>query len=142
MSRNTGYLLDTDIIIYWLTNRYPRIQQKIEKVGEDQIFVSSITIAELYFGAYNSSRIAENCELIDELILEMCIVSFNEKTGAVFGQIKADLKNKGEIINDSDLFIAATAISRDLTLVTNNEQHFRRIDKLGLENWVTSIKGA
>ncbi len=136
MSVDTGYLLDTDIIIYWLTDRYPQIQQKIEEVGEDQIFVSSITIAELYFGAYNSSRIVENCELIDELILEMSIVTFNEKTGTIFGQIKAGLKKKGEIINDSDLFIAATSISRNLTLVTNNTQHFRRIDRLGLENWI------
>ncbi len=135
MSVDTGYLLDTDIIIYWLTDRYPQIQQKIEEVGEDQIFVSSITIAELYFGAYNSSKPVDNCALLDELILEINIVPFTERTGLVFGKIKTELKKKGEIINDSDLFIAAIALSRNLTLVTNNERHFQRIEDLNIENW-------
>ena len=53
----------------------------------------------------------------------------------IFGKVKADLKKKGEIVSDSDLFIASTTISQNLTLVTNNERHFRRIDGLKIENW-------
>jgi tRNA(fMet)-specific endonuclease VapC len=135
MNPSANYLVDTDIIIYWLTSRYLRIHQKIEEIRENRIFLSSITIAELYFGAYNSSRPVKNCKLIDELVLEMNVIPFNEKTGGVFGRIKTELKKKGEIINDSDLFIAATAISRNLILVTNNEEHFKRIDDLKIENW-------
>ena len=56
--------------------------------------------------------------------------------GALFGRIKAELKQLGKSINDSDLFIAATAISHDLVLVTNNLRHFERIPFLRIENWV------
>jgi len=105
------------------------------QIDESQIFLSSVTVAELYFGAYNSSKPDENCELLDELTSELKIISFDGKAGVIFGKVKADLKKKGEIVSDSDLFIASTAISQNLTLVTNNERHFRRIDGLKIENW-------
>ncbi|MCH8292089.1 PIN domain-containing protein [Candidatus Poribacteria bacterium] len=135
MSTKTGYLIDTDIIIYWLAKKYPQIHQKMTQIDESQIFLSSVTVAELYFGAYNSSKPDENCELLDELTSELKIISFDGKAGVIFGKVKADLKKKGEIVSDSDLFIASTAISQNLTLVTNNERHFRRIDGLKIENW-------
>ncbi len=69
-----SFLLDTDIIILWLTNRYPSIQQKITEVGSHRIFVSSITIAELYFGAYYSSRPDENRGMLDQLVPELQVL--------------------------------------------------------------------
>jgi len=129
------YLLDTDIIIYWLKNKFPNIDRKINQVGEDSVFISAITVAELYFGAYNSGRKKENIALIDDLLDEINIIAFDENIGKYFGAIKAELKSKGEIINDSDMFIAATAVSNHLILITNNEKHFRRIEELKIENW-------
>ena len=76
-----------------------------------------------------------NLKLINELISEINVLSFDPKSGEVFGKIKADLKHKGRILNDSDLFIAATAIFNDLILVTNNEKHFQRIENLRIQNW-------
>lgn len=130
------YLLDTDIIIYWLKNKYPKINQKIKALSNEYIFISSIAVAELYFGAYNSTKREENRNIIDELLKEINVVDFDENAGKCFGEIKSDLKSKGKIICDSDLFIAATAISNSFTLVTNNESHFKRIEQLELENWV------
>jgi tRNA(fMet)-specific endonuclease VapC len=135
MTINNLYLIDTDIIIYWLKNRFPSINKKFTTLEKHCIFISSITVAELYYGAYNSSKIRENLELVRELISEMNIVDFDSKAGERFGKIKANLKSRGEIINDSDLFIASIGISNRLTLVTNNENHFRRIDGLEIENW-------
>jgi len=132
-----SYLLDTDIMIYWLNNKYPGIQKKIKETPDHQIFVSSITIAELYFGAYNSSKIDENCQLLEELVPELNILWFDEDCGKIFGEIKTELKKSGELINDSDLFIASTALKNKLCLVTNNQKHFTRIKNLRIENWVT-----
>jgi len=134
------YLVDTDIIIYWLKDTYPQIKKKIEKIEDGCIFISSITVAELYFGAYNSSKLDDNLKLISELISEINILNFDPKSGEQFGKIKADLKNKGKMLNDSDLFIAATAISNNLTLVTNNEKHFQRIENLTIKNWTKQTK--
>lgn len=131
-----SYLLDTDIIVYWLNNAYPGIQKKIENVAAAQIFISSITVAELFFGAYNSSKVSENIKLLEELTSEIKILPFDQKCGKIFGKIKAQLKKTGEMINDSDLFIASIAIKNRLCLITNNERHFRRVKELYIENWV------
>lgn len=133
MSNN--YLIDTDIIIYWLNDTYSQINKKIEKIEDDCIFISAITVAELYYGAYNSLRIRNNLNLINELISEINILNFNKKSGKQFGEIKAYLKSKGKIVNDSDIFIAASAISNNMILVTNNEKHFRKIKNLNIQNW-------
>ena len=58
------------------------------------------------------------------------------KPANILEKIKANLKARGEIINDSDLFIASIAISKGYTLVTNNEKHFARIEGLKIENWI------
>jgi tRNA(fMet)-specific endonuclease VapC len=129
------YLLDTDTVIFWLKVRYPQINQKIETLEPDRLFISTVTVAELYFGAYNSSRIKENVSLIDELTSEIQVISLESEAGKFFGRKKAELKRKGEILPDSDLFIAAIAVSNDLVLVSNNERHFSRIEELRLENW-------
>ena len=110
MSSETFYLIDTDIIIYWLKNKFQSINEKFDEIDDYQIFISAITVAELYYGVYKSSKIDENCSLIDNLISEINVVDFDAKAGESFGKIKADLKLKGKIINDSDLFIASIAV--------------------------------
>lgn len=131
-----AYLLDTDIVIYWLTDRFPQIQERIDRLDRSDIFFSAISVAELYFGARNSNHPQDNQELIDELVSWVTVLDFDHAAGALFGRIKAELKQSGRPINDSDLFIAATAISHDLVLVTNNLRHFERIPFLRIENWV------
>jgi tRNA(fMet)-specific endonuclease VapC len=135
MKKKDAYLLDTDIVIYWLKDKYPQISEKIVSISESRIFISSISVAELYFGAYNSTRIDENKQLVDDLLKKMNILNFDDNAADCFGEIKSSLKKQGKIICDSDLFIAATAISNDLFLVTNNEKHFQRIEKLKIDNW-------
>ena len=131
-----AYLLDTDIVIYWLTDRFPQIQERIDRLDRSDIFFSAIGVAELYFGARNSNHPQDNQELIDELVSWVTVLDFDHAAGALFGRIKAELKQSGKPVNDSDLFIAATAISHDLGLVTNNLRHFERIPFLRIENWV------
>lgn len=130
-----NFLLDTDIIIYLLNETYPELQKKLSSIPENEISISSITVAELYFGAYNSSRVDENIQLLQDLLSELRILYLDEDSGRIFGKIKADLKKRGEIINDSDLFIASIAIRNGIRLVTNNVRHFSRVEGLKIENW-------
>ena len=64
------------------------------------------------------------------------IIPFDDNDAEVFGIIRADLENRGQIIGSYDMQIAAQAISNDLILVTNNTGEFERIKDLKLENWV------
>ncbi len=51
--------------------------------------------------------------------------------------IYADLKRRGELIEDADILIASSGPVEDMILVTDNEEHFRRIENLKIENWLS-----
>ncbi len=129
------YLLDTDICIYYLNDRFPSLSDRIDRLPLNQLCISSVTVAELYFDALHSRQVAANCRLVEEFIGRLPVLDFDASVGRIFGRIKARLRKQGAPVADSDLLIAATALSRDLHLVTNNERHFQRVDELTVENW-------
>jgi len=134
------YLLDTDTLIYWLKGN-KSIEEKALAIGLDQLGYSVISHAELCFGAYHSEQINKNLLAIQVVSQKLALVNFNAESARLFGMIKADLKQQGNIILDADIMIAAIALSNALTLVTNNEKHFTRIPNLRIENWVTNKSG-
>lgn len=130
-----NYLLDTDTYVYYF-NGNKNIRQKFLELESTQIFISIPTISELYFGAYNSQQIESNLQNL-EILLESVEIAFSSfKVAELFGKIKTDLKKKGMIISDFDILIASYALANDLILITNNEEHFTRIENLKVENWV------
>jgi len=130
-----NYLLDTNICVYWLKG-YENIESRAIEVGLDSLSISFITLSELYYGAYKSEKIKKNISNIKKLKKELYIIESSEAICELFGKIKVSLKDIGNIIDDADIFIAACALAEDLTLVTNNEKHFERIDGLRIENWL------
>lgn len=130
------YLWDTDTCIYHL-NGNAQIAAKIEQVGAKQICLTVLTIAELKFGAYNSSRVEANLQRIETLKQKITVLSrLNEPITTLFAQHKSALKKQGLLIGDFDLLIASFAIHHKLILVTNNTEHFQRIPAIRLENWI------
>jgi len=128
------YLLDTDTLIYWLTGN-KNIEEKALAIGLEKLGYSVISHAELYFGAYNSVQKDKKLLAIQVVSKKLTFVNFNAESAQLFGMIKADLKQQGNIIWDADIMIAAIALTNGLTLVTNNLKHFIRIPNLNLENW-------
>lgn len=129
------YLLDTDICIYWLKGR-KAVRNKINQVGQNEITICSITVAELYFGAYNSNKIEQNLITAETFIELLPVISLSNNTMKTFGTLKAQLRKAGTPVADFDLLIASVAITEDLILVTNNTRHYQRIIGLKLDNWV------
>jgi len=129
-----SYLLDTDICIYWLNGRQS-VKDKLLTAGWDQVAVSVITQAELYYGAYNSSRVTENVRQADDFLRQLPILPLRELTLKQFGVLKTQLRKTGKLLPDFDLLIASVALVEDKVLVTNNTRHYQRITDLRLENW-------
>ena len=130
----TTYLLDSDTCIFLLKNKYG-IKERIKEAGIENCFVSEITIAELAYGAFKSSRFEKHiaeAEKIEELF---GVVPIHECI-RLFAQEKARLSRMGKNIPDFDLLIGVTAVQRDMILVTNNTKHMSRIKGIKLENWV------
>jgi tRNA(fMet)-specific endonuclease VapC len=130
-----NYLLDTNIIIFWLKGRF-NISEKIVEVGLFNCYVSDVTVAELKFGVECSPPefLQEKRTRIDNLLSRLQVVSFSVAID-YYAQEKARLRSAGEIIPDFDLLIGATAVSMGMTLVTNNTKHLSRINQLKIEDW-------
>lgn len=130
------YLLDTDTCIY-LVNGNQRLITKVQEIGVYSLALSYNVLAELYFGAYNSKKIDANLHRIEVFKRNLTILSESDESAKLFGKIKADLMAKGKIIDDFDILIASVAIANDCTVITNNINHFERIEDLKLENWLS-----
>ena len=140
MKHTLQYLLDTDMCIY-LLNGDKRIKARIASVGIENISVSILTVGELYFGAYNSSRVESNLLKVRQFLSDPGpeILTLDDRAVDCFGRFKADLRREGQIIGDFDLLIAGIAVSQNLKLVTNNTMHFERIPEIVLENWLKVV---
>ena len=128
------YLLDTDILIYSL-KAHEIVQQNLRHHLHDPINVSAVTLMELYYGAYKSQKIANNLAKVKTIENSLEIIPVNREMVEIFGVLKSDLEKVGKPLDDFDLILAATAMSHNLIIVTNNEKHFGRIDGLKMENW-------
>ena len=132
------YLFDTDIITnIFKTRPSKNLVNKLNHLSRDAQFISTITIAEIVYGAMKSQRTAYHLKnLVDLIVPSVNILNFDSQSAFIYGEIRADLEIKGNIISHIDIQIASITIAHDLTLITGNTKHFSRIDRLKLENWL------
>lgn len=108
---------------------------KVEKVGYDRCFVSEVTLGELSFGAHFSSSVEKHRKEVDDTQKLFQLVSLTECWN-LFGQEKARLRRKGNLIPDFDLLIGVISVHYKMVMVTNNEKHLSRIEGIVIENWI------
>ncbi len=130
------YLLDTNICIYIINKKPKQVVERIKRLKPHQIKLSSISLAELEYGASKGNNRENNRQAIIHFASAFDIIEFDDNDAEVYGLIRAELEKKGQLIGPYDMQIAAQAISRDLILVTNNISEFSRISNIKLENWV------
>jgi tRNA(fMet)-specific endonuclease VapC len=128
------YLLDTDTIIFFL-NAVPEVVQNFQDHEADPKALSVVTYGELTYGAMKSARPLENVARVRRLSEILPVIDVSRATMDTFGSLKADGDRRGKQIDDFDWIIAATALIRGFTVVTNNEKHFVGIPGLKVENW-------
>ncbi|MFA4829547.1 MAG: type II toxin-antitoxin system VapC family toxin [Thermodesulfovibrionales bacterium] len=128
------FILDTDICIYWLKGS-ANIENNIIRQGLENIYITVITECELFYGAFKSAKKDKNLAVIEDLKKKIRTLHTKEGVTYAYGEIKSDLEDKGQPLDDADLLIACIAISNNATLVTNNTDHFKRIKELKLANW-------
>ena len=127
------YLLDTNICIFYMKGKY-ELDKKIEKAGQKNCFISEITVAELLYGAYHSKNQKHILET-QQFIEEFSTIPFAGLADD-FAKQKNMLADKGQMIDDFDIMIGASALKHGCVMVTENVKHFSRIENLTIENWV------
>lgn len=130
------YLLDTNICIYAMKNKYPNINKKIFSINSNDIVISSVTVGELEYGAAKSQWGECSRNALNAFLANYEIISFNAYDAVYFCQIRAALALKGLPIGFYDVMIAAQGVARNFTVVTHNTKEFSRIPGLIIEDWV------
>jgi tRNA(fMet)-specific endonuclease VapC len=128
-------MLDTDICIYLIKKSPSSFIKKFSSFSSGEIGISSVTMAELYYGAHKSQHQEKNLLALQNFFLPLEILSFDDQAAIAYGEIRTYLQKKGTPIGALDLMIAAHAQSMGLKLVTNNSKEFCRVPSLLIENW-------
>ncbi len=129
------YMLDTNICIYIIKKKPIEVFKKFNSLQVGDLYISSITFAELQYGVFKSRCPERNKIALASFLAPIDILPFSDNAAVLYGGIRADLERKGQIIGAYDLLIAAHALSEEVTLVTNNIKEFSRIPELSLINW-------
>ncbi len=128
------YLMDTDTVIYILKG-HPTVKRNLQRYPHDPVKLCVITLMELYYGAYKSQRPASNSAKIRTVETSLEILPVGQEIVEIFGMEKARLERRGTPLDDFDLVLGCCALAHNLTLVTNNVKHFRKIEGLRVVNW-------
>ena len=129
------YMLDTNMIAYARNRRPEIVLNRLLQHDPSEISISSITMAELEYGVFNSSRPQQNRTALLMFLSGITILPFDTAAALEYGSIRFDIKSNGQIIGANDMLIAAHARSLGLILVTHNTGEFSRVENLILEDW-------
>ena len=130
-----AYMLDTDICSYIIKRNPASVAQAFWEHKNDEICVSSVTYAELIYGAMRSGSPRIHAA-IKRLVARFNIVDFNEAAALEYARIRRSLEVKGTPVANADIMIASCAMIKKAVLVTNNVKHFGKIHDLKIENWI------
>jgi tRNA(fMet)-specific endonuclease VapC len=131
------YLVDTDWVIHYLKGRRPFVE-RLQALRGQGLAMSVITLGELYEGVYGAAEPDKREQGLKDFLQGVTVLGLDEETCRIFGKERRRLRRVGNLPGDMDLFIGATALQHNLTVLTNNRHHFERIEGLRLESLSSS----
>ncbi|MDF3889110.1 PIN domain-containing protein [Cupriavidus basilensis] len=129
------YLLDTNIVSDAIRNTRGPCAARIGAVDPDSLCTSIIVAAELRFGVAKKGS-AALAQRVEQALSGLRVLPLDGDADRHYGQLRADLERRGQLIGANDMLIAAHAMAVDAVLVTDNTAEFSRIDGLQCENWI------
>ena len=130
-------MLDTNVCIHVLRDRPPHMRERFnaEAMG---LCISTITLAELHYGAEKSARPIEMRNQVELFAGRLEVLPFNDAASIHYADIRVTLERQGQVIGPYDLMIAGHARSLGLVVVTNNVREFARVEGLRIEDWLNA----
>jgi tRNA(fMet)-specific endonuclease VapC len=128
------YLLDTNICVYAIKQRPPQVIARLREHAPEGLGISSISVAELFFGAAKSGS-SKNLGALRQFLEPLEVANFDLAAAETYGTLRLALEQAGTPIGPLDTQIAAHAVSLDVTLVTNNTREFERVRNLKVVDW-------
>ena len=128
------FVLDTNTCIYAL-KRKGRVVERLRDHSPDDLGITIVTVAELWFGAHKSARPAAARREMDGFLEPFEVLPFDRVAAEAYARIRLSLERAGSPIGERDLQIAAIAVARELTVVTHNVSEFARVPGLPVVDW-------
>ncbi|MFH0726548.1 MAG: type II toxin-antitoxin system VapC family toxin [Pseudomonadota bacterium] len=129
------YMLDTNVCISLIKHRPVGVKNRLIQFAPDEIGVSGIVAAELWFGVANSQKKKQNSEALTDFLTYAVLLDWPHEAAPLYGKIRTGLQKRGTPIGAMDLLIATHALFLEAVLVTNNTREFERVPGLKIENW-------
>ena len=129
------FMLDTNICIFLIKRKPETVLHQLQKCRPGEVGISSITMAELLYGAEKSQHVKKNKDALAEFILPLEIAAFDDAAAERYGAVRAELEKSGLPIGSMDMLIGSHALSIGSVLVTNNLREFKRIKHLKIVDW-------
>ena len=133
------FMLDTNICIYAIKHRPPEVLAALRRHEVAGLGLSSISVAELYFGVAKTGS-ARNLGALEQFLEPLEIADFDRSAAQAYGKLRAALESAGTPIGPLDTQIAAHALALGVTLVSNNTREFARVPGLRLDNWAAAAR--
>jgi tRNA(fMet)-specific endonuclease VapC len=130
------FMLDTNLCIDLMRGKAARAFSRLRRLAIDDAGISTITLAELRYGASKSARRAHHESMIAVFCAPLALATFDAQAAEVYGEVRAALERAGTPIGPLDTLIAAHALSLGATVLTANVREFRRVSGLVVENWL------
>ncbi|MCW8151065.1 type II toxin-antitoxin system VapC family toxin [Enterobacter hormaechei] len=128
------HMLDTNIVSH-LVRQHPEVVNRYSQITPEKMCISSVTEAELLYGVAKKQNNKLH-ETIMEFLKTITICAWDSEAAATYGELRAAMEKKGNVMGDLDQLIAAHAISRGTTIVTNDHA-FGMVQDLTVEDWTT-----
>ena len=129
------YMLDTDACIALIKNRPETMRIRLSRLSPEEVGISSIVGAELWFGVAHSQKKNQNEAAMKDFLGYATLLDWPCEASPLYGKIRAGLQKQGTPIGAMDLLIASHVLFLDAVLVTNNTGDFERVPDLKIENW-------
>ena len=127
------YMLDTDMVSF-IVKKDPIVLKKLFKHDVDDICISAVTCAEIFYGLEKKGS-AKLTKEVNSVIEKMSIITLDKSQSELYGRIRLELEKSGTPLENMDILIAAAALSINAVLVSHNVKHFSRIKNLKVEDW-------
>ena len=131
-----SYLLDTDVFSLMVKGQDAAINTRLITLAKGEAMVSVITAGEFFYGVAHAPVSALRDQRAQRLLDFFGLLPLDAEVAARYGTVRAELRRAGTPIGPNDLWLAAQALARGLTIVTRNTREFQRVKGLKVENWL------
>lgn len=131
----TRFMLDTNIISHIMQGRDAALLAKLSSKPMGSVVISSVTLAELEYGLHRKGRPARLLNALDQVLLRMEVLPWDEQVAQCYGELCATLEARGINLSDLDMMISAHAVTVDATLVSRDKAFGKAPDRLRVEVW-------